>query len=383
MNEPLIVRGFFMFMRKESVLLDQQAIAAAPASHREHVRERNSMAGLLIAENILDVPFVGIGEPTSDSYCLLGSPIDQAKARELKIEKRSDFFGAVILDSRQIHKAAFHPSISGNNTPPFHSADLASELTKKGVVLPGITAFREADLVTYFRDEARKDASYRLKISNGSDGEGQHGGITSFEELQKGLRRIGTKDIAENGLILEQEIQNPLTISVGSIVLDGQEYSFYTHQVDEVIEENGEKRTRYLGARDVVVSRGSIAEMPTRYGSPENFALQKAVAFDQIYHRYTPALLSRRSVDVVMDQGGTFGGVTDLTTGRIGGTDPGLLLAIKELVSNPSLKTATANVVLDYGHKLEVPEYAVMFVNQPDLRLFAYVTGKSGEIRLK
>ncbi len=361
-------------MHRESVIIDHRAITATPASHRDHVAERNQNIGRVIANNILHIPYGGIAEPSRETYSLHGGSLTPRKAAQLAIAGANDLYGAVVTDAEQIHKSMFHPSISGKDTSSFHSADLARGLEKTEAVLPGVTAFRPEDLVDYLREMQGTGKKYRLKIPNASDGEGQHGGITTVAELRKGMQLVGTQRIGIDGIVLEEEIIDPQTISVGSVVLGGEVYSFHLRQKDEVIAEGDKKRTRYLGAENIVVSRGSLSDISLTEGSPEEIAREKAATFEQLYQGHLNPTLSRWSVDVVMND--RQAGITDLTAGRVGGTDPGLVLAVRELHNDPKLKTVTADVTLDYGKQKDVPEGAWVFINKRDLRAYSSITSK-------
>ncbi len=296
------------------------------------------------------------------------------------------FYGTIVKDPLHVDKGILHPPIDARKDT------FAHRLRMNGLVLPGVSVSSKDDVLAGYEELQKKGGKVRAKQVDGSDGQGQYE-VSSKRKANKLAEELC--DVLETtGMVLESQIKDPKTISVGFAVVGNEQYSFIAHQQDEkVIEYDADvkkkiNRTRYMGA-DVTVAKGSIVSLRSLddLTKEEQKAIDTAGVFYDLFNEEYDVDTTRISFDYMYGhtqkkygrKGEMLGGITDITA-RPGGTDPALILAVRELHGDDSLSSVCASVRLDYTNRKEVPENATIFVEDPKLRICAYITSKKGEL---
>lgn len=336
-----------------------------PQPYQEWVSQRNYQIGRILTEMIGETITVATRPVTRDEV------------------PKGLFYGTVVEDPTHVHKDILHPSTLDSEE------SFAQRLRMGGLVLPGVRVTSPSEVCAGYK-KLKKGATVRAKQVDCSDGQGQYK-IGSKREAKRIARKL--QDVLDNqGMILESQIKDPKTISIGFGVIGDEQYSFIAHQRDEKfiaydpdLDEDTE-RNRYMGA-DVTVARGDISSLRKLESitQEEQKAIDTAQAFYALFKEEYGIRTTRISFDYMYGnkekrfgrKGGMIGGITDITA-RPGGTDPALVLAARELQKDPSLTSVSATVKLDYTNSEEVPENATMFIADPDLVAFAYITSKTG-----
>ena len=303
-------------------------------------------------------------------------PTTQVKEQTtpLGIETPQDFYGLTIENINQVGKAVLHESIS-KSVPGFYSSFFARAV--KDLVLPGVTVFSREDLGKGFELLKKKGLfSIRLKPPDKSDGHGQHA-LKDIGHLKKLLVDVKDEEIVSKGLILEVNLKEAKTISVGFATLGKDTFSFIALQKNDIAKEDG--RNRYLGAHARIV-RGEMQELTgVVENEVEQSALETSIKFYDKYRLFNP-IASRLSFDFLYgydSKGNLLSGVTDIT-GRLGGTCPAITLSALEFKNHPSLSAIRSEVSLNYSPKKEedFEKGAVRFIDLPSLRLSARINSK-------
>ncbi len=346
-----------------------------PQPYKDYIRMRNGQIGQDIA-TICDLPFQGfvpIDEPLPPNhYIVVSKSIDLKTARNLGIDSPADFYGLAVDSLPQVGKSILHRTTS-LKTPPFYNPNFADKV--KDAVLPGFACFTKDDALKTYQQFGHNGFDLRLKSPSESDGNGQYR-IENIEHIEQ-LLSNEDETISKEGIILEANLHQPKTISVGSATFGDQTISFLAHQKNDSPDQFGQ--SKYLGAKDITVVKGPLPELfnlPDLSGE-EHLALKKAAKFDAVYRQILNPLASRLSYDVVLgldNHDKLLAGVTDIT-GRVGGTCPGLMIACLAMNNDPSIQTVFAEVTLNYDPAISLPEEqnSTLYIDHPSLRLSAKI----------
>lgn len=379
-----------MNRNKEGVVI--QVDPNIPEPYLTYIKQRNGNVGRDIADH-LGLPYVGDSQSVqraADYYPVLARTITREQARILGAENTDDFYGLAVEDLNVVGKSILHPSVSRRH-PAFHREQFAMHVL--GQTLPGITGFSKEEILMGYDtgyadalDEALDYGEYglRMKLPNESDGVGQFT-VYSKADVASILEGIDDRDIREQGLVLEADVRNPETISVGFAKIGQEQLSFIARQKDARVwvDHNGRKveQNRYGGAH-VVVANGPLQLLlqATEVSSHDRAAVEKALVFQEAYQRTYDPLASRLSFDVIFGEGKTgksLSGISDIT-GRLGGTCPALMRAAEEFQRDPSVQMVATEVSLNYTphvHKAEEDD-AKIYVDHSTLRLTARVNAR-------
>lgn len=336
-----------------------------------YITQRNGTVAKMAAA-YMGLPFAGeaskmIGSKT-DQYLVFPKTIGPETAGLYGIGKPEDFYGAFVEHPFLVGKTAFHEPVS-SDTPFYYSEEFAGSVSD--FVLPGYSVFTQSDGVKAYGlmlGKGFKDV--RLKLSDKSDGEGQSV-IADKKHLKKLLGTVPAYDLQKKGIVLEPNLRDHRTISVGFAQFGNDVFSFIANQKNDVYE----GRDRYIGA-DAIIVRGQMDNLlkMLQLDDPHRDAVEKALGFYNAYSYFDP-VASRLSFDVLegLDaKGNRLSGVTDIT-GRLGGTCPALILAALEMQRDPTIHAVRGQVNLNYNTGVPLIEElgASIFINDPTLRITA------------
>lgn len=342
--------------------------------YRDYYQGRNG----LVAEYLAD--YFGVaylsadagGGPKGENVYYV-PPVTQARdnANKSYIEHVDDFYGLLVENIGHVHKAILHTTTS-QSVPSFYSHHFACSVSE--LVVPGLTVFtKEEALFAHKIMQNRAGKEVRLKYPDKSDGRDQFS-IVNREHLAGILGSVDEREVVEKGLVLETNVRDVETVSVGYCVLGDQTYSFIALQKNDIAPEDG--RDRYVGAL-VRVVKGNVSSLRSvAKNSKEEKAIEACVKFDAQYSYFEP-VASRISYDYLHgydDKGNLMSGVTDIT-GRLGGTCPALVMSVMEYKENPRLKVVQSEVSLNYdpGEELNCEVGAERFIDLQPLRLTARI----------
>lgn len=302
-------------------------------------------------------------------YTVPAVTLDPSRAKSFVAKTVDDFYGTKVEYLGHVGKAILHP-VFGKAVPSFYSSKFAQVVTD--YTLPGYSVFTPEAAIEAYRQFPCRET--RVKLTNESDGLGQFT-VKSEMELTKILKDLDPKMIKTEGLVLEPNLRDATTISVGYIILGSLPYSFIAHQKNDIAEDG---RNRYLGAR-VLICKGGLRglNLLPSLNSEEREAVAKADGFNEAYGYFNP-VASRLSFDCLFGQtenGESLSGITDITA-RLGGTCPALVLAVNKLKIAPTGSVVLADVNLNYNPDGPKPSYerkATTFVEHSTLRLTAKV----------
>ena len=284
------------------------------------------------------------------------------EASSLGIRGPSDFYGGIVPHPFVKTKAITHGLVEENaERAPGWSAAFAERVSE--IVLPGYTVFSAGDARTAAKRMLRR-GGIRVKKPLGASGKGQSL-VTTLQELDALLETYASEEMATYGLVLEENLRQVRTLSVGQIAIDG--FTVAYCGVQRITKDN-EGRSVY-GGSDLVCVRGGWDGLDALAVEPDARAgVAEAKLYDQAMSEYPGFMASRRNYDIgqgIDSEGRPRSGVFE-SSWRIGGASPAELLALTEFAQDPSAQVIEAAHVADFGKHREAPAGAVVHFEGDD-----------------
>ena len=161
------------------------------------------------------------------------------------------------------------------------------------------------------------------------------------------------------GLVLESNLRQVVTLSVGQITIDDVTISY--HGVQKVVKDN-EGRPVY-GGSDLVCTRGGWEALAELSMTDEvRVGVAQARVYEAAMSAYSGFMASRRNYDVgqgIDAQGRWRSGVLE-SSWRSGGASTAELAAMSAFAQDPTLKVVEACSVKQYGRNHEAPPGATV-----------------------
>jgi hypothetical protein len=288
-----------------------------------------------------------------------------AAANALGVRTEDDLFGGVVPHPCVATKAITHPLAEPDAAAPEGwSAGFARRV--RPVVLPGFTAFTLADARTAGRRLLQR-GPVRLKPPR-SAGWRDQVVVAAAGELEAALDGLDPGELSQHGLVLERNLDDVTTYSVGEVRLDGLTVTYCGTQ--QATRDNA--GATVYGGSDLLVVRGGYGALLGLGPAP---AWRRAVALARVYDAATAEFAgffaSRRNYDVARgrDAHGRWRcGVLE-PSWRIGGASGPEVAALEAFRADAALTAVRAWCVERYGPDLEPPAGAVVHYHGIDERL--------------
>src|SRR5439155_25281495 len=261
------------------------------------------------------------------------------EAAELGIRSPNQLFGGVVARPFVKTKAITHRLINQRAArPEGWSASFAERVGD--VVLPGYTAFSTRDAnAAAVRLLAR--GSIRLKEPLGAGRFGQTH-VTTLTELEAFLDVYPPDKLAGYGLVLEENLRDVTTLSIGHVALAGMSIAYCGTQRRTT---DNDGRSIY-GGSDLVCLRGGWEALDRLAAAAEvRLAITQAKTYDSAMSAYSGFMASRRNYDVGQGldaQGMHRSGVFEASW-RSGGASTAELAALAAFAEDPTLRIVEAS----------------------------------------
>jgi hypothetical protein len=211
------------------------------------------------------------------------------------------------------------------------------------------------------------DGPLRVKPVLACAGRGQQV-ITHAEQLEPLLANIDDRDLALWGLVLEEDLSDVETFSVGQVRVAGLTCSYHgTQQLTR--DHHG---TEVYGGSELVVVRGdyqALLQLPLE--EHMRLAINQAMAYEQAAEQHFPGFIaSRRNYDIargITAQGHLRSGVLEQSW-RLGGASSAELLALQAFADDPALQQVCASTHEVFGTP-DLPTDATLFYQGNDSEL--------------
>lgn len=256
----------------------------------QHVVETNRALARWLAQ-ILGLQFAGDYDPLvhgqSELYLLPTQTIvGPAAARQLRLKGPDDLWGGYVEHDFICTKAITHGLLNRNAVAPPGWAPLFSQRVRN-VVLDGLSVFSLND--------ARPAASHllysgpiRMKPIHACAGRGQQ----VIESLERFDEMLAQPDVARQfnqGVVLEQDLQQVATYSVGQSFIAGHVLGYCGQQY---LTEDSDSEQVYGGSELLVVQGGYPELLALQLPQQVRLAVQQARVFDaaadEAYPRFSP-----------------------------------------------------------------------------------------------
>jgi len=280
----------------------------------------------------------------------------------LGIGSPNDLYGGVVPYPFVKTKAITHALVDrAADRPEGWSAAFTERV--QHIVLAGYTVFSTHDARIAGKRMLRR-GSIRVKKPLGASGLGQSL-VSSMTELQAVLERIAGDELATYGLVLEENLLDVRTMSVGHIVIDGLEIGY--HGTQRTVQDN-EGRQVYGGSDLVCVRGGWNALDALPMVAEAQAAVRAARLYDEAVVEYPGFMASRRNYDVahgIDADGRPRIGVLE-SSWRVGGASSAELMALAALAQEPALRIVRASHVQKFGKDHQVPAGATIHFQGED-----------------
>lgn len=261
------------------------------------------------------------------------------QAAEFGIHGPMDLFGGYVERAYQAGKAIVHPLIERPTLTPRGWNDAFASRVKP-LVLDGHSVFCHNDALRCASARLQRGPQ-RLKPAASRGGQGQRV-VSDTDQLAEALACYEEGDYHE-GLVIEDDLDEPQTHSVGQVMINGVMLSYHGIQ-----QHNRNPRGELVyGGSDLLVVRGDFGcLLALDLVDSVKLAIQQAVQFDHAVHQQLPAFFaSRRNYDVAQGtdaRGQRCSGVLEQSW-RIGGASGAELAALEAFVGDPALCVVRAS----------------------------------------
>lgn len=306
------------------------------------------------------------GVPDHELYYLPADTLidPQAWRQRCGITCADDFFGGLVSQPFMITKAISHPRVEGGAAPAGWADAFAAHAGD--ALLDGHTVF---DLEDARKAAAHllKEAPLRLKPVRATAGRGQTI-IRDSQELDSVLNHLNDEEIRLWGLVLEQNLTEVRTYSVGQVQVAGITASYHgTQQLTE--DHRGEL---VYGGSDLVVVRGGYEQLlALPLDDDTRLAVDQARRYEQAARNAFPGFVaSRRNYDVARGldhRGRPRSGVLEQSW-RVGGASSAEILALQAFAADPALTCVQASTHEVFDNS-PIPADATLFYQGDDTEL--------------
>jgi hypothetical protein len=284
-------------------------------------------------------------------------------AHRLGIRGEHDMFGGLVPFPFVATKVLTHPlPVPHSIAPPGWSSAFARRTGD--AVLPGYSAFSIDDA----RNAAHKllpTGSLRIKDPGAAGGLGQSV-IANAAQLEEALEAVDRQKLMREGLVLEQNLADVTTYSVGRVLVAGLLATYYGIQRLT----RNHRGEQVYGGSDLVVVRGDFDALLQHEIDDD---LRTAIAQARRYHDaalacYPGMFASRCNYDIARgrdEQGGWHSGVLEQSW-RIGGASGAEVAALEAFRADPALKVVTASTAEVYEEKPPLPADAWVYFQGVD-----------------
>ncbi len=282
--------------------------------------------------------------------------VGREQALRWGIESADDLFGGVVPFPFMATKVISHPLVAADACcPPGWDARLSTRIAD--VVLPGCSVFSMRDLYRAAR-AMLPGGPVRVKLAGGIGGLGQFV-IAAERELDERLAGIDAAEVSRRGAVVEPDLREPRTWSVGQLRI-GRLCASYFGTQRTVRDRHG---ADVYGGSSITMVRGGFDALAPHMGG--DASLRCAVEFARRYHdaafaTFHGMFASRCNYDVVQgfDAGGTQRvGVLEQSW-RVGGASAAELVALHALHDEPARVKARAETVEVHGAEPALPDGA-------------------------
>ncbi len=297
------------------------------------------------------------------AYYVPSDTLDCETALAAGIRDETDLFGGVVPHSVVATKTITHSLVDGRSRAPA-GWSVEFPLRVAEVVLDGRSAFSREDARAAGR-MLMEDGPVRVKPGGGIAGLGQSV-VDNMADLDRALDALAGDDLSRLGVVLEQNLEDVTTYSVGQVRVADLIATYYGTQFTTT----NNRGVEVYGGSEITVVRGGFDAFAA-WHMPEDIALaiDQARTYDAAAGEcFKGMYASRRNYDVVQGRDGrgcSRSGVLEQSW-RMGGASGAEIGALEAFRADPSLRIVRAMTREIYGDAPAVPPEAVIYFKGVD-----------------
>jgi hypothetical protein len=278
------------------------------------------------------------------------------EASRLGIRSPNDLYGGVVPHLFAKTKAVTHGLVDRHAERPVGWCSAFAERVRE-IVLPGYTVFCNRD-ARIAASRMLPRGPIRLKKPASDSGRDQTV-VTTWNEFEAVLEKVVDDAMPTYGLVLEENLRQVRTLSIGEIAVASLRLSY--HGMQRTVTDNVGQPV--YGGSDLVCVRGGWEALDRLPMLPEvRAAVAAARRYDAATAEFPGFTASRRNYDVALGIGvedRQRSGVLE-PSWRVGGASSAELAALTAFDRDPSLQIAVASHVEEYGPVCRAPADAVV-----------------------
>lgn len=334
--------------------LPRTAVALLQTGQSSSAHERQvhqHLAGCIGA--LLSLPFIGVRQGSIAEPQLYLIPDATLIGPQPYIGSEADLYGGVVSQPFMATKAISHPLIDNHAVTPAGWSEEFIRLVGDAV-LPGYSAFDGGDALRAGQ-LLLQSGPLRAKQVEGRAGRGQQI-IHNPQALRRWLDSLEDVELHAHGVVLEQNLENVRTYSVGQTRIGTHLISYFGHQQLTVANDGAS----VYGGSNLHVVRGDYQLLRQQFESPlARAAIEKAQRYEQAAEASFPGFIaSRRNCDVALGtapSGQRCMGVLEQSW-RIGGASSAEIYAMQAFATDPVLERVCASSWEFYGETPPISE---------------------------
>jgi hypothetical protein len=284
-------------------------------------------------------------------------------AKRLGIRGPDDLFGAVVSSAYMGTKAIAHPLVSTSAVAPAGWNDAFPQAVS-GLVLAGYSAFALPDALEA-GTRLLADGAVRIKPVLASGGNAQKV-VQDAGSLEAVLVELDRGGALRDGLVLEQDLAELRTFSIGRILAAGLDVGYYGWQK---LTRNNRGDEVFGGSDLTLVPGGFDALLAAAPDDVVRTAIVQATQFDKAAQCLLPGLMAtRRNYDVLLghDRTGARRSAVMEQSWRVGGASGPEMAALEAFRAEPGRRCVRASCFEVYGEAPEPPPGASVYYDGDD-----------------
>lgn len=349
--------------RRAVVTYSSDAAATRPQGHEASTRK--GIAQRLAA--LAGFDYAGEYDPGGryavPPYFVPANTLTRERASRLRIAGEHDLFGAVVPSAFVATKTITHPLLDADSCAP---AGWCPEFPRRvsDAVLDGTSVFAMQDALIAGR-RLLAFGPVRVKLATGIAGLGQFV-VPDDADLARALEAIDAEELARFGAVVEQNLTDVTTHSVGQVRVANIVATYYGTQ--HLTTNN--RGVEIYGGSDLMIVRGDFDAL-LAMTLPEDIRLaiaQARVYDDAAAQCFEGLFASRRNYDVAqgLDAAGRRRSGVLEQSWRLGGASGAEVGALEAFLADPSLRTVRAMSREVYGAAPVLPANAAVYFSGID-----------------
>lgn len=304
--------------------------------------------------------------PPGRVYLVPSDTLQHDDAARLGVHGADDLFGGVVPFPFVATKVISHPLVDEAAVAPQGWCHALGERLRDHV-LPGYSVFSAEDALRA-GERLLSDGTVRVKEAGGVGGLGQTV-APDRATLRAAIDRMDAEVLRRDGLVIERNLNNVTTFSVGQVRVGPYQASYCGTQC---LTRNHRGHAVY-GGSDLTVARGDYDEL-LQLDLPANVrrAVEQALAYQRLAFEAYPGLYaSRCNYDIAQgsdDTGLWRSGVLEQSW-RIGGASAAEVAALHALRADPQRRLVRASTHELYADDVAVPEGATVTYDGDDAQV--------------